>query len=72
MQYANHFVNQSQTSIRYHVIITIILLLNPLLSLIIGLVYKDQCQIDQRIPIYLIVFGVFGCVLGILLIVTVR
>jgi hypothetical protein len=56
----------------YYVIISLLLLINPTISLIIGIVYKDQCVIDQRIPIYMIVFGIFGCMLVSFLIIAVR
>ncbi|CAF0818200.1 unnamed protein product [Brachionus calyciflorus] len=32
----------------------------PITMIIIGAIYKDQCTIDHKIPIWLIVYGVFG------------
>jgi hypothetical protein len=37
-----------------------ILLVIPILELVFGLVFQNQCTIDNRIPIYLIVSGACG------------
>ncbi|CAF0869729.1 unnamed protein product [Brachionus calyciflorus] len=51
------------------IIITIIFAISsaiPITMIIIGAIYKDQCTIDHKIPIWLIVSGVFGCLSAII------
>ena len=38
----------------------------PIIKLGIGLYYKDQCPIDQRIPTYMIVAGIAGLAMAAL------
>jgi hypothetical protein len=33
----------------------------PIAMIVIGSLYKDKCPINYKIPIWLIVSGVFGC-----------
>lgn len=44
----------------YFLISLCILLVVPILELAIGLAYKDQCPVNNYIPIYLIVTGACG------------
>ncbi|CAF0966019.1 unnamed protein product [Didymodactylos carnosus] len=50
-----------------HFLITILIAsVIPILQLIIGWYYKDQCKINQNIPTYLIVSGICGLILVVL------
>ena len=44
----------------YFLVALCIILIIPILELAIGLVYKDECDINRYIPIYLIVTGACG------------
>jgi len=48
----------------YFLLSTLFASIIPILQLAIGLYYKDQCQIDQRIPTYMIVAGICGLALA--------
>lgn len=45
---------------RYFLVVLCILLVIPIVELIIGIVYKNNCTINSYIPIYLIVTGACG------------
>jgi len=44
----------------FSLIFLCIMLVIPILELVFGLVFQNQCTIDYRIPIYLIVSGACG------------
>ncbi|MEQ2314307.1 hypothetical protein AMECASPLE_010727 [Ameca splendens] len=43
-----------------------VLCIMPIVQIAIGAVYLDECPVQNKIPIYLIVTGVFGVVLNLL------
>ena len=44
----------------YFLVALCIILVIPILELVIGIIYKDECDINRYIPIYLIVTGACG------------
>ena len=50
--------NSSMMSIITNILDRILLILCPLAMIIVGGIYVDECELDKRIPIYLIVQGI--------------
>lgn len=56
----------------YFLVVLCIILIIPILQLAIGIVYKDECDINRNIPIYLIVTGACGIAAVVLTLIIVR
>ena len=56
----------------YFLVALCIILVIPILQLVIGIAYKDECDINRNIPIYLIVTGACGIAAVVLTLIIVR